>query len=40
MPREHTHVVTQMGTLKSEVRFSPVMYQSDPKNALVQIILV
>ena len=29
MPRERTHAVTQEGTLKSEVRASLVMYQSD-----------
>ena len=40
MPREHTHVVTQEGTLKSEVRSSPMMYQNDPNSALVKIILV
>ena len=40
MPWEQTPTVTQEGTLKSEVRSSPVMYQSDPKSALVQIILV
>ena len=29
-----------IGTLKSEVRTSPVMYQSNPKSVLVQIISV
>ena len=40
MPWEHTHAVTQEGTLKLEVRISPVMYQSNSKSALVEIILV
>ena len=40
MPREHTSAVTYEGNLKLEVRSSPVMYQRDPKSALVQIILV
>ena len=34
MPWEHIPAVTQEGTLKSEVRTSPVMYQSNPKSAL------
>ena len=40
MPREHTPVVTWEGTLKSKVRSLPMMYQSDPMSALVQIIIV
>ena len=40
MPQAHTPVVTQEGTLKAEVVSSLVMYQSNPKSALVKIILV
>ena len=40
MPREHTLAITQEGTLKSEVRSSPMMYPSNSKSALVKIISV
>ena len=40
MPREHTPAVTHEKTFKSEVRTSPLMYQSNSKSALVKIILV
>ena len=40
MPLEHTSTITHKGTLKSEVRTSIVIYQSDPKSALVQWISV
>ena len=40
MPRAHISVVTQERTLKAEVRSSLVIYQSNPKSALVHIILV
>ena len=36
VPQEHTSAVTQKGTLKSEVRTSPVMHQSDTRSSLVQ----
>ena len=35
MPREHTPVVTQEGTLKSKVKTSPMIYQSNIYSALV-----
>ena len=40
MPQEHTPAVTQEGTLKSKVRSSPMIYQSNPKSVLVRIISV
>ena len=38
MPQEHALAITKERTLKSEVRSSPMIYQSDPNSALVQII--
>ena len=35
MPQEHTFAVTKKGTLKTEVRKAPVIYQSDIWSTLV-----
>ena len=35
MPREHTPTITEEGTLKSEVRTSPMIYQINIYSALV-----
>ena len=35
MPREHTSIVTQKGTLKSEIRTTPMIHHSDIYSVLV-----